>query len=606
MQAASIADDLLRRRQPEDARRVLAPYIAALPKEPALRQLMGRILRALGELDAAEQEFREGLSADRKHLGLHLDLAALLSSRGRRKEAERLLRAVLARSPRAAPAATALSDVLLADGRPQEALQVTAASAGVETPDLGVLTARGEALKALGRTSEALAVYQRAATLYPHSAVAEHNVAAAQGDLADFAAAEASARRAFTKGGDAPETWLVHARALLGLKRLDQAEASYREAIGRQPALVDAQRELAQLMWMRSEDVDTSIAHLAPAIAAVGADSVAGGELMAVRAKALELAGEAERAYADMSAAVRRWPNALALRLSAAHLAGALGYTAEGVDHAEAAIRLAPEHTGVLAILCEACLAAGEGARAAEVAGALRLKRPDDQTVIAYLAMAWRLLGDPRYAELYDYDGLVRAWRLDTPKGWPTLDGYLADLAQALGPVHPFRTHPLDQSLRHGSQASHITASTDPVIQAFFQTVEGPIRRHLAWLAERKPGPLDTVRRRNRGDFAFQGVWSVRLRPGGFHANHVHPDGWLSSACYIALPPGVTEAPDKAGWIKFGEPGIVSVKPLPPEHFVAPEPGRLVLFPSYMWHGTVPFEGQAPRLTIAFDLQPKR
>jgi len=327
---------------------------------------------------------------------------------------------------------------------------------------------------------------------------------------------------------------------------------------------------------------------------------------MAVRAKALELAGEAERAYADMSAAVRRWPNALALRLSAAHLAGVLGRAGEGVDHAEAAIKLAPEHPGVLAILCEACLAAGEGARAAEVAGALRLKRPDDQTVIAYLATAWRLLGDPRYAELYDYDGLVRAWRLDTPKGWATLDAYLADLAQALGPVHAFRTHPLDQSLRHGSQASHITASTDPVIQAFFQTVEGPIRRHLAWLAERKPGPLDMVRRRNRGDFAFQGVWSVRLRPGGFHANHVHPDGWLSSACYIALPPGVTEAPDKAGWIKFGEPGIVSTTQLPPEHFVAPEPGRLVLFPSYMWHGTVPFEGEAPRLTIAFDLQPKR
>jgi hypothetical protein len=31
-----------------------------------------------------------------------------------------------------------------------------------------------------------------------------------------------------------------------------------------------------------------------------------------------------------------------------------------------------------------------------------------------------------------------------------------------------------------------------------------------------------------------------------------------------------------------------------------------VLFPSYMWHGTVPFDGQAPRLTIAFDLQPRR
>ena len=37
----------------------------------------------------------------------------------------------------------------------------------------------------------------------------------------------------------------------------------------------------------------------------------------------------------------------------------------------------------------------------------------------------------------------------------------------------------------------------------------------------------------------------------------------------------------------------------------APEPGLLVLFPSYMWHGTVPFHDTAARTTIAFDVIPK-
>ena len=40
---------------------------------------------------------------------------------------------------------------------------------------------------------------------------------------------------------------------------------------------------------------------------------------------------------------------------------------------------------------------------------------------------------------------------------------------------------------------------------------------------------------------------------------------------------------------------------LPAQHFVKPVPGKLVLFPSYMWHGTVPFTGEDPRLAIAFD-----
>jgi hypothetical protein len=58
------------------------------------------------------------------------------------------------------------------------------------------------------------------------------------------------------------------------------------------------------------------------------------------------------------------------------------------------------------------------------------------------------------------------------------------------------------------------------------------------------------------------------------------------------------------GWLKFGEPGVRTEPPLPPEHFVKPEPGLLALFPSYMWHGTVPFSGPDPRLTIAFDVVP--
>jgi hypothetical protein len=49
---------------------------------------------------------------------------------------------------------------------------------------------------------------------------------------------------------------------------------------------------------------------------------------------------------------------------------------------------------------------------------------------------------------------------------------------------------------------------------------------------------------------------------------------------------------------------VATAPKLDPEHFVKPEPGMLVLFPSYMWHGTAPFGGKEPRLTIAFDVAP--
>jgi hypothetical protein len=37
---------------------------------------------------------------------------------------------------------------------------------------------------------------------------------------------------------------------------------------------------------------------------------------------------------------------------------------------------------------------------------------------------------------------------------------------------------------------------------------------------------------------------------------------------------------------------------------VKPAVGKLVLFPSYFWHGTVPFQSQNMRLTVAFDVTP--
>ena len=68
------------------------------------------------------------------------------------------------------------------------------------------------------------------------------------------------------------------------------------------------------------------------------------------------------------------------------------------------------------------------------------------------------------------------------------------------------------------------------------------------------------------------------------------------------MPP-LRHAGSRAGWIRFGEPGM-RIPGCHAEHFVRPEPGMLVLFPSYMWHGTVPFSSGGTRLTAAFDVVP--
>ena len=72
----------------------------------------------------------------------------------------------------------------------------------------------------------------------------------------------------------------------------------------------------------------------------------------------------------------------------------------------------------------------------------------------------------------------------------------------------------------------------------------------------------------------------------------------------MAVPEAVRDETARQGWIKFGEPAFDVVLNNPVRRAIQPAPGRLVLFPSYTWHGTVPFHDKAARTTIAFDVVP--
>ena len=95
-------------------------------------------------------------------------------------------------------------------------------------------------------------------------------------------------------------------------------------------------------------------------------------------------------------------------------------------------------------------------------------------------------------------------------------------------------------------------------------------------------------------------AWSVKLTPGGHHSDHVHPQGILSSACHLAI--GGVNTSKSDGWLRFGKPGLTLPQELEAEYYVKPEPGVLVLFPSYMWHAVDTFTEGNERLTIAMDV----
>ena len=66
----------------------------------------------------------------------------------------------------------------------------------------------------------------------------------------------------------------------------------------------------------------------------------------------------------------------------------------------------------------------------------------------------------------------------------------------------------------------------------------------------------------------------------------------------------MSSADSDQGILAFGQPSIITTPALAAEYSVRPAVGTLVLFPSYFWHGTVPFSSSQPRLTVAFDAVP--
>lgn len=215
--------------------------------------------------------------------------------------------------------------------------------------------------------------------------------------------------------------------------------------------------------------------------------------------------------------------------------------------------------------------------------------------IFDYLVALARLGRMDEVAALLDLDRLLRTVRLDLPAPGGEGDG-LASAVQALLGREEARAVDRDsvQPLKNVPMLERLHRLDDPVARALIAALRAEADRYLLdWAASDHPLARLVSRK------VELKAWALFARDGGFSPRHLHPQGWATGVYY----PAALSSDGSGGDLMIGPPEELDDKaPEWPRAAIRPEPGLLVLMPSYCMHWTLPFRGPGVRMSVAFDL----
>lgn len=345
-----------------------------------------------------------------------------------------------------------------------------------------------------------------------------------------------------------------------GEGRLREAEAIYRQVIAIDPGNADALGSLSV------------IAHQ-------------GGN----KGKALEL----------IDAAIAARPSEAGFFMNKGAILDAAGRGDDAAEAYQQAIALKPDYSDPYYNLGDHYLKEGAPEKAVEIFDACMAVRGREFHALAYKAHA---LFDAGQAEagnyLLDFDTFVKPYKFDPPDGFDSLDDLNRTLARYV------KTHP---SLKTEARATRKGRHTGELIKKPLGPMAGMVKRideAIAWYKTQLPDDPDHPAVRWAAEEYRLTAWGVVMHSGGHEVAHIHPNGWLSGVFYVNLPDVIGERGNE-GFLEFGKPTPdLHVKTSLELRHYKPELGQMFLFPSYFYHGTVPFKSDERRICIAFDVEP--
>ena len=429
-------------------------------------------------------------------------------------------------------------------------------SPGPRRDAVRALLEEAAALHRAGRLAAALAAYRRVLGRFPDDPDALFLAGSACHRLGQEAEAETLLRAAVGVREGFVEAHNNLGMVLKAAGRLDGAEAEFRRAVSFAPGFAAAHLNLGDVLKATGR-LDAAVVAYRRAVAAAADDP---------------------EAHNNLAMALRDGDQGAAAERSLRH-----------------ALALAPDYGAARYNLATLLLEQGKAPAAMAVCRGHPDGIPPSAGLIACRAIAARELGNGGDAAALsvDLERVVRPVRLAPPPGFAGLADFNEALARHLAGHPTLVFEPDYQSTRHGR-----------VTRDLLRGEKGPV------------GLLEEMTRRAVNDYRIAdkpsswnlSAWGVIMERHGHQTPHIHPAGWLSGVYYVRVPPSVRDDdPDRRGWIEFGRPPDRFPLSAPPAvRLLRPEEGLFVLFPSHIYHRTIPFDDARQRISIAFDATPVR
>jgi uncharacterized protein (TIGR02466 family) len=379
-----------------------------------------------------------------------------------------------------------------------------------------------------------------------------------------------------------------------------KARKHFKLVLRRQPDNVDALFQLARV-YMQESRLGPALPLLAKAIGLAPKAAV----LHQTQGTALLMSG-------DHQAAVEALERCLALDRELPGAWNNLGNAYLQLDSPEQAraafeqaVERSPQAVGIRTNLVRCAMRTKDYEEVLALCRAGLATHPHDNRLLALEAEALHQLGRAEEAAaIVDFDRFLKTVPVSVPEPYETLEAFNRALGRAVSEHPTLAWEPSNKTTTDGKQTRTLSAETLVPIMALKSIIETEVGRYQADLSAHPfVGASPKSWRLN--------LWGTLLPAGGHQVPHIHSEGWLSGVYYPQMPAASSSGGEEmAGAIEFGLPEVHNRGERRHElRQILPYEGLMVLFPSYFYHRTIPFEGDSARISLAFDvvvLEPKK